>query len=127
MHREYTDALDFVLDEYFRQWVRAPNSENSLYWSTFLEHHPEKSEVVAEARNWVNILKFKEVSTKEFDPKDGLIQIKNRVHSEISGNDRKTKCRKLQAYKSDLLLTIMVIVVLLILFGYTYLIISEIL
>ncbi len=41
---------DFVLDKHFRQWVLSPEAERNLFWKTWLAHHPEKKEVLQEAR-----------------------------------------------------------------------------
>ncbi len=41
---------DFVLDKYFRQWVLSPDEESNLFWQEWLQHHPEKIEMLQEAR-----------------------------------------------------------------------------
>ena len=45
------DIRDFVADEDFQQWVFAPTSEQERFWARFVEEHPEKETVLAEAKN----------------------------------------------------------------------------
>ncbi|WP_236974154.1 FecR family protein [Membranihabitans maritimus] len=47
---------DFVLDEYFQQWVLESDSETQKFWTNWLKLHPEKGEVIDEARRTVILL-----------------------------------------------------------------------
>ena len=42
-YTEY-DIDDFLLDEFFIQWVKQPNENNRHFWEKWLEQHPHKSE-----------------------------------------------------------------------------------
>lgn len=41
---------DFVLNKHFRQWVLSPDAESNMFWQSWLARHPEKREVLQEAR-----------------------------------------------------------------------------
>ncbi len=42
-------VADFVLDREFRKWVLNPDRESNQFWQEWLDAHPEKTEVIAEA------------------------------------------------------------------------------
>jgi transmembrane sensor len=44
---------DFALDRKFRKWVLAPDAETNLFWSAWLERHPNKRKTLQEARTIV--------------------------------------------------------------------------
>jgi transmembrane sensor len=50
---------DFVMDDYFRQWVRAPDLPANAFWHEWLLQHPEKKATVEEAWHIVRHLHFK--------------------------------------------------------------------
>jgi ferric-dicitrate binding protein FerR (iron transport regulator) len=41
---------DFVMDEFFRAWVKSPDPETNLFWRSWLAAHPQKVAVIEEAR-----------------------------------------------------------------------------
>jgi len=47
-YTEY-DIDDFLMDEFFIQWVKQPNENNRHFWEKWIEQHPEKREVVMQA------------------------------------------------------------------------------
>ena len=51
---------EFVLDEYFQQWVKDPTPESVRFWKQWLAQYPEKEAVVAEARQLVNLIRFQD-------------------------------------------------------------------
>lgn len=52
MQTKYTTFLadDFILDDYFVQWVNRPDLHSNLFWKEFLEHYPEQQDNVLQAR-----------------------------------------------------------------------------
>ncbi|MDJ1482327.1 FecR domain-containing protein [Cytophagaceae bacterium YF14B1] len=52
-------AIDFVLDEYFQQWILSPNEETDSFWDTWQLQHPEKEMEIEEARRTIHALRFK--------------------------------------------------------------------
>lgn len=60
MNYENFSATDFILDEYFQEWVLAPSGESDKFWREWLEENPEKNVVVNEARKAILSIQFKE-------------------------------------------------------------------
>jgi transmembrane sensor len=58
MHYKFFSAQDFIQDEFFQQWVYAPNEENDRYWKSFLTHYPEQRIIVEEAREFLRAMNF---------------------------------------------------------------------
>lgn len=54
-YNTYTVA-DFVNDEYFQQWVLAPETMADTFWNNWLAAHPEKAEMVQEARKLIQLM-----------------------------------------------------------------------
>ncbi len=52
-------AKDFVLDEAFIQWVKAPDAQSDGFWQSWLLQYPEKAHEVAEARLFIQGLRFR--------------------------------------------------------------------
>ena len=50
----------FLSDEYFQQWIKAPNAENNAYWQEFLHLHSEAKEEIEGARKFIAQLDFYE-------------------------------------------------------------------
>ena len=57
-------TLDFVMDEYFQQWVLLPTEENEEFWQNWIKTHPEKKAAIEEAKNliWVYGVEEKDLS-----------------------------------------------------------------
>jgi transmembrane sensor len=49
---------DFVLDEFFHSWVTKADDHANSFWSQWLKDHPERKEIVEEARSIVKHLAF---------------------------------------------------------------------
>ncbi|MEO1261192.1 MAG: FecR domain-containing protein [Bacteroidota bacterium] len=47
---------DFLDDEDFRQWVLRPDTDADAFWNRFLAAHPEKQQIVTEARQMLKDL-----------------------------------------------------------------------
>ena len=80
---EYTDfsAADFICDEYFQNWVIKASKETDAFWNNWLLQHPEKKEIVEEAKNVLLHIKFKEhLPTEE--------QVQNSLASALSPINR---------------------------------------
>lgn len=50
--KDYTafEAIDFVQDDAFLQWVKYPQEEDIVFWEKWLAEHPHKREEIEEAR-----------------------------------------------------------------------------
>lgn len=50
---------DFVLDEFFQHWILNPeDQEANIFWESWLKEHPEKEQIVAEAREVLKSMRF---------------------------------------------------------------------
>ncbi|MDJ1479533.1 FecR domain-containing protein [Cytophagaceae bacterium YF14B1] len=77
-YQNYT-SQDFILDDYFIEWVLKPNVATNLYWQNWLSEHPEKQKDVNEARSFLLQMKFTryELPPNEYE-KEGL-QLQNDI------------------------------------------------
>jgi len=57
-YRLYT-AEDFVLDEYFQQWVKGDSPEANAFWEGWVREHPERVPAVREAKRTLHTLHFR--------------------------------------------------------------------
>ncbi len=53
-------VLDFVLDDYFKQWVQHPDAESEVFWREWMALYPHQQSTIEEARQTVLNLKFRE-------------------------------------------------------------------
>jgi transmembrane sensor len=53
-------ASDFILDDFFVDWVKSPTKEQDRFWQQWLTEHPERAHVVDEARSWVQAIRVNE-------------------------------------------------------------------
>lgn len=60
-YKDY-DIDDFLLDEFFIQWIKDPNENNSHFWEKWLEQHPEKREVIMKAVTIISSIHYTEKS-----------------------------------------------------------------
>jgi hypothetical protein len=44
---------DFVLNESFQKWILQPDDEIQFFWTKWLTNHPEKYEVIMEAKLFI--------------------------------------------------------------------------
>ncbi|MDN3654015.1 FecR domain-containing protein [Ferruginibacter paludis] len=59
---DYTEfsTTDLICDEYFQNWVIKPDRETDEFWSSWVLQHPERSQIIEEAKNVLLHIKFKE-------------------------------------------------------------------
>ena len=71
---------DFVTDEYFIQWVKAPTEESNGFWLSWLSNHPDKRPGVERAREIILLLDIEEKNPPEgkfLDIWEGIIRANN--------------------------------------------------
>lgn len=63
MTKDYSlfTADDFIIDDFFLQWVRSPNVESNAFWKHWIAAHPQKQEEIKQAINFIVGLHFEEV------------------------------------------------------------------
>ena len=73
---------DFAQDEFFRRWVKQPDSETDVFWSDFLAHYPEKESTVLAARALLNAVAAVQVIPSQEQGRRMWATIEHRVQSE---------------------------------------------
>jgi transmembrane sensor len=48
---------DFVLDESFQKWILEPDVESKIFWEDWLNAHPDKIELITEARSTIQFMR----------------------------------------------------------------------
>lgn len=56
-YKDY-DIANFITDEFFIQWIKSPNENNSHFWEKWMAQHPEKRAMVNEAANLIRSVKY---------------------------------------------------------------------
>ncbi len=56
-YKDY-DIANFITDEFFIQWIKNPNENNSHFWEKWMAQHPEKRIVVNEAADLIRSVKY---------------------------------------------------------------------
>ena len=88
LEKEYKDfdEGDFISNPNFQEWVIRPTGENEHFWNSFVQSHPEKNEVVENAKRVLKSLRFKE----EF-PTEEYIQNRFAEHLKAVGSSNGAK------------------------------------
>jgi transmembrane sensor len=82
MRYEDYQLMDFVNDSYFIEWVKNPSLESNTFWQAWLEEHPDKQELIEQARELLAFLTFK---TEQPSVEEQLLvksAIKKRIRTE---------------------------------------------
>lgn len=83
MDYEHFSVADFIADEYFIEWVREPNGENSRFWKEWLSRRPEKKACIEEARQAV--LQLADIDLISL-PSARLEEMKEAIDKRIEGS-----------------------------------------
>ena len=87
---ELYEVEDFVMDEYFRRWVKQPDRENNLFWQSWLRDNPHKRKLIEEAKQIVEQIQFEDtLSTEEKE------QLWSKVESYIAQEAGETPVRSM--------------------------------
>ena len=86
MIKRYDDfgVRDFVLDDYFRKWVKEPSVESEQFWDTWLLLHPHKKGDVLEARRILVSIDFRKTDVRDIDVEALLHRIRTTIKKEAS-------------------------------------------
>jgi ferric-dicitrate binding protein FerR (iron transport regulator) len=68
---------DFVMDEFFQAWVWHPTEENNQFWRSWLALHPDKAQMVEEARGILKKLNFPKYALSEKEVGEIWNKVKN--------------------------------------------------
>lgn len=77
------NVIDFVLDENFKQWVLAPNADNSAFWESWLGENPEKIAVVQQAKQTIMLIHFKKDHPENHD----FQSVWNNIQKAVEGTE----------------------------------------
>jgi transmembrane sensor len=82
------DIEDFAVDEYFIEWVKAPNESSNAFWTAWLSKHPHQKEIIKKARH---IVLSMEISENVFDQNtfiEGWATISKHIHHDQHGGHK---------------------------------------
>ena len=102
-------ALDFVKDEEFLKWVKSPDEKSDFYWESWMQNHPDKRDLILEARRILLSIDFpaKNASEEEIEEVFKQIMYKERLGSVLTVDDqraRSLKIRKAISFAASILL-----------------------
>lgn len=72
---------DFLLDEYFIQWVTSPDPETIFFWDKWLSQNPDKKDSVYEATAIIRSAHFKNVGIPDSEKSELWSRIKETTRS----------------------------------------------
>jgi len=85
---------DFVLDDYFRDWVLTKSTKCEAFWQVWIKNHPEKRGVVEEAREILLALQPEHPKINPRELEEGFREI-SFVYNRIIGRHKKFINRRL--------------------------------
>lgn len=63
MENSFDNIEDFLSDESFRSWVKDSTPELDAQWTSWLQNNPDSVELLKEAREFIQLIKFDEYQT----------------------------------------------------------------
>src|SRR5687767_12535842 len=72
--KDYTTE-DFINDDTFVNWVLQPDHKSDTYWQTFLTQYPHKQRDVDQARNFVQLMKFRNATLDDIS----IVKLKSAI------------------------------------------------
>lgn len=70
---------DFVSDPFFQDWVIHPDGEEAGFWDDWMQRHPEKAEMLREARTLLESIRFEEQLPKEEEVQQSLARAREMI------------------------------------------------
>jgi ferric-dicitrate binding protein FerR (iron transport regulator) len=67
MQYENYSLNDFLLDDDFIKWVKAPDYQSDLFWNSWIVQHPEKKPLIEEAKIIISSVQFEQDSLCELE------------------------------------------------------------
>jgi len=84
MKYKHYHALDFIQDPSFLKWVLDKDQESYMYWSEWLQEHPEKEQEVQEA---VHLIKTLKLST-DAEKNRAFVEVWQQIDAQTSVNSK---------------------------------------
>ncbi|MEQ9443324.1 MAG: FecR domain-containing protein [Cyclobacteriaceae bacterium] len=97
-HYEQYQVNDFVTDPFFRKWVLTSDEEANAHWQGWLLRHPEKSELIAQARRLVSLTDIPPVKARAADFYHTRNKIKARLFQQQAAEQELQSVRNQHTY-----------------------------
>jgi len=72
------NLLDFVLDDDFNKWVLSPDTDDDLFWISWISNNPDKESMIDDAKEII-------LSFKVSDPQISDREVRSIVNDTIAG------------------------------------------
>lgn len=95
MHYDDYGVEDFASDPHFIRWVLQPDPEQEAFWQKWLQHHPEKAALLAEARKMVLFFRFSAEAPTEAEKLSVKQEVLHRIHASDAAAPSPDKVRKM--------------------------------
>ncbi|WP_223552192.1 FecR family protein [Aestuariivivens sp. NBU2969] len=90
-YKDYSEQ-DFIIDDYFQNWVLKPDNMSNKFWSNLISNHPEKKVTIERAAYFVRVLSKDNETLKEEEFDDLWLDIiSNRSRSVSTTSIRRVK------------------------------------
>jgi len=70
---------DFISDPFFQDWVIHPEGETASFWEDWVQRHPEKAEMIREARTLLESVHFEEQFPSDDQIQQSLASARERI------------------------------------------------
>lgn len=88
-YKDY-DLEDFLMDEFFIQWVKFPDSNNCHFWEKWIQEHPQKREMVMQAAEFIRGMHYSQEAkfsdTMYVETFENIIRTTNLPDRKLSSN-----------------------------------------
>lgn len=78
------EVEDFITDESFGEWVKGKSDKHTAFWEFWLEAHPEKKEIVKQARQLLEALKNQPTAINDDEISIEVAKVVSQVEEEQS-------------------------------------------
>ncbi|MGB3585556.1 MAG: FecR domain-containing protein [Tunicatimonas sp.] len=76
------DAIDFILDDFFQEWVLHPSPTTDRFWQGWIGQHPEKEPTIRKALIAIQSLDFQGIDSEKFDRNKVLQNIRAAIKTD---------------------------------------------
>ncbi len=84
MEYQHFSTDEFVLDEYFQQWVFGNSPEVARFWDEFIVNYPDIKQEVVEARRILQVIHF-----KEYEPTpESYCRVKENINTNLDAKGK---------------------------------------
>ncbi|WP_020526122.1 FecR family protein [Flexithrix dorotheae] len=105
------DITDLIKDERFKSWVVNPTPEKDFYWESWLKNHPEKTEELATAKDFILSLNFQTHNVSEGRRKnlyENILRDSKKENNKVKNINQSAFSARISKYAAVLLPLILV-------------------